>query len=86
LNRLGIKSALKGKFYTDYNGELQEGSKNYILKLQETLEISEVFIHILEYELGTKDQNIVEHAKNMVQFIFDNLEKPLIIPTDNYIQ
>ena len=67
----------------------------YELKLKEILEISNAFIQVLEYKLqdenhsiarnNLKEVNPVEYYREFVQFIFDNLDKPLIIPTDNYI-
>ena len=69
---------------------------DYDIKLKEILEIPHVFITVLEYKLQAdnhsitrnnfKVQNPTDYFREFVQFIFENLDKPLIIPTDNYIQ
>lgn len=97
LGRLGIKSHLKGKF-ENQDRSTSAGKKeqlpDYMLKLQELFEVPEVLVDILEYKLleqdkpqlkETKQSSPAEYAKEVVQYIYENLEKPLIVPTDNYI-
>lgn len=89
LSKIGIKSASKGKFEQEDEELIDSVEKpliDYMLRIQEILEVSHVYILIVEYEMGQKQASPMEHAKYLVQFVFDNLEKPLIIPTDNYIQ
>ena len=85
----------KSKFESNVETSPSKPKIEYELKLKEILEISNAFIQVLEYKLldenhsiarnNLKEVNPVEYYREFVQFIFDNLDKPLIIPTDNYI-
>lgn len=99
LNKIGIKSASKGKFENNIETSPRQNAKqkmDYDIKLKEILEISNVFTAVLEYKLQAENhsiarnnfkvQNPTDYFREFVQFIFENLDKPLIIPTDNYIQ
>lgn len=95
LTRIGIKSAQKGKFDTEVEADAEKKQKNrvdFVHKLEEILEISDVCTLILEYHLpssqeaDSKSKSSLELTRHLVQYVFDNIEKPLIIPTENYIQ
>ena len=62
LNRIGIKSVIKGKFEIDdkeeqFNDKKDYSHVDYMLKMQEILEISNVYIYVLDFYLGETGLN-----------------------------
>lgn len=53
LSKVGIKTITKGKFDLE-DEEIDSEKVDYIHKFMEVLEISDVYINIVEYEMGQK--------------------------------
>ena len=66
------------------------------MKFKEILEVPQLFIQVFEYKLvdlnhvisrdNYKNKNPSDYMRELVNFIFDNLEKPFLVPTENYVR
>ena len=85
---LGVKSQTK------FDDKVEQ--INLERRLKEVLEIPDVVLLIINFKLKQekhiiaakdfKEQNPFDYIKGYMIFIFDNIEKPLTIPSDDYIK
>ena len=89
LFKIGIKSQKKDKFdesEASPKNRQKKASFDYATKLKSLLEISDLHFTVIKHDFKKDFDDDIVHAKEMVKFIFSNLESPFVIPTDGYIQ
>ena len=89
LFKIGIKSQKKDKFdesEASPKNRQKKSSFDYATKLKSLLEISDLHFQVIKHDFKKDFDDDIVYAKEMVKFIYSNLESPFIIPTDAYIQ